>query len=104
MSRAYLSLIALALAAVVLLLSRPAPAGVKKADALEAGFGEADITPKVDGKKPVYIAGFGRDRAATGVNDPLFARAVVLRHGKQKIAVVSVDLVGLFLPNVERVR
>ena len=38
------------------------------------------------------MAGFGRDRPATGVNDPLLARAVVLRHGKQKLAIVSVDL------------
>jgi hypothetical protein len=76
-----------------------------ESSSLEAGFGETDITPKVTTTgKPVYIAGFGHNRKATGVNDPLMARAVVLAHGKQKIALVSVDLVGFFLPNVERVR
>src|SRR5689334_6217280 len=70
---------------------------------LEVGFAEADITPKVGrGGKPVYLAGFGRKRPATGVHDRLFARAVVLRDGKAKVGVVSADLVGLFLDSAER--
>jgi hypothetical protein len=75
-----------------------------EADQLTAGFAEVDITPKVDGKTPVYLAGFGKNRKATGVHDPLFARAVVLADGDRKIALVSVDLVGLFQEPVERVR
>jgi hypothetical protein len=71
---------------------------------LHAGFAEADITPVVGGPKPVYMAGFGQNRKATGIHDRLKARAVVLKHGKQKIALVSVDLVGLFRPAVMRVR
>ena len=72
---------------------------------LEVGFGETDITPKVDPEgKPVYLAGFGHNRKATGVHDPLMARAVVLEHDKTKIAIVCVDLVGFFHANVERVR
>jgi hypothetical protein len=70
---------------------------------LEAGFAEVDITPKL-GKKPVYIAGYGQNRKATGVLDPLKARAFVLRDGSRKIAVVSLDLVGFFNPNVQHVR
>jgi hypothetical protein len=101
MSRSLL-LLAFGLACAPLALSRPDPPAA--APGLEVGFGEADITPKVDGKRPVYLAGFGRNRAATGVHDPLLARAFVLKHGKEKIAVVSVDLVGVFLANVERVR
>lgn len=72
--------------------------------ALRAGFAEGEITPKIDEKKPIYLAGFGKNRIATGVHDPLMARAVVLNDGKAKIALVSVDLVGFFLPEVERVR
>ncbi len=72
---------------------------------LFVGFGEADITPKVgDKEKPVFIAGFGHNRKATGVHDPLLARAIVLAHAEQKIAIVSVDVVGLGHPFVERVR
>jgi hypothetical protein len=78
---------------------RAAPAG----DELQAGFAETDITP--DAKdKTVYMAGFGHNRKATGVHDPLKARAVVLQHGADKIALVSVDLVGFFHPQIESVR
>ena len=67
------------------------------------GFGEADLTPEI-GKKPVFLAGFGQNRKATKVHDPIMARAVVMADGDEKIAFVSVDVVGLFLPSVERVR
>jgi hypothetical protein len=70
---------------------------------LSVGFGEADVTP-VLGKKPVYLAGFGLNREATKVHDPIMARAVVLADGDRKIALVSVDVIGLFLPAVERIR
>ncbi|MBX9581380.1 MAG: hypothetical protein K2X87_13850 [Gemmataceae bacterium] len=70
---------------------------------LSVGFGEADITPEL-GQKPVYLAGFGQDRKAKSVHDPITARAVVLADGGDKIAVVSVDVVGLFLPTVDRIR
>lgn len=70
---------------------------------LVVGFAETDITPPLGGK-PVYMAGFGQDRKAVGVHDPLMARAVVFRHGEQKLALVSVDLVGFFLPQVARIR
>jgi hypothetical protein len=67
------------------------------------GFGETDITPKIDGK-PVYLAGFGANRKATAVLDPLAVRAVVLTDGRKKIAIACADVVGLFLPTVDRVR
>jgi hypothetical protein len=74
-----------------------------RAAELEAGFAEADITPKL-GDKPVYLAGFGQNRKATAVHDPLLARAVVLKHDRQKIALVSIDVVGFFHPHVLHVR
>jgi hypothetical protein len=71
---------------------------------LRVGFGAADITPKLEPNKSVYIAGFGHNRVATGVNDPLMARTVVLADGERKIALVSIDVVGFFYPNVRNVR
>ncbi len=63
---------------------------------IHAGFAQMDITPDTSAAK-VYIAGFGSNRVATGVHDPLFARAIVLEQpGGKKIGIVSVDLVGLF--------
>jgi hypothetical protein len=79
------------------------PAAGSEGGPLEVGFGETDITPKV-GDKPVFIAGFGQDRRATGVHDPLKARAVVLKHGGSKIALASIDVVGFFYPRVEAIR
>jgi hypothetical protein len=78
-------------------------ADVPADDELRAGFAEMDITPRAR-EKTVFMAGFGHDRKATGVHDPLMARAIVLQHGKEKIALVSIDLVGLFHPQVENVR
>jgi hypothetical protein len=73
---------------------------------LRVGFAEVDLTPPIGGKddKPVYLAGFGKGRIATKVHDPIMARAVVLENNNQKIAMVAVDVVGLFLPAVENVR
>lgn len=70
---------------------------------LTVGFGEADVTPAL-GKKPIYLAGYGPDRKASKVHDPIVVRAAVLADGGQKIALVSVDVVGLFHTSVTRVR
>lgn len=73
------------------------------ASELTVGFASVDVTPVI-GKKPVYMAGFGQNRLAGKIHDPLSARAVVLADGDAKVALVSVDVVGLFLTSVERVR
>ena len=70
---------------------------------LSVGFARVDITPDINAK-PVYMAGFGHNRVAKSVHDPLHAHAVVLSDGTDRIAFVSVDVVGLFLPTVERAR
>lgn len=70
---------------------------------LSVGFGETDLTPTI-GKTPVFLAGFGQNRKATKVHDPIMARAVVFSDGQEKIGFVCVDVIGLFLPTVENVR
>jgi len=70
---------------------------------LRVGFAETDVSPKLDGK-PVYLAGFGKDRKATKNHDPIMARACVLSDGSRKIAMVSVDLIGFFQQSVDRIR
>ena len=91
------------LAVFLLLLVSPIPALAQGGMGLHVGFAEVDVTPEL-GKKPVYLAGFGKNRTATNVHDRLYARAVVLADGKQVIALAAVDVVGLFLPFVEKVR
>src|SRR5271165_6966901 len=70
---------------------------------LRVGFGERNVSPQV-GQKPVYMAGFGKNRLATGIRDRIMARAVVFADDKSKIAIASVDVIGLFHPFVEKIR
>jgi len=71
---------------------------------LSVAFETVEITPAVDGPQPVWLAGYGWGRQATGVHDPLFARTVVVSDGARRFALVSVDLVGLQYPEVLRIR
>lgn len=82
----------------------PANANADESARLEVAFAHVDITPKLERRRPVYIAGYGPNRRATGVHDPLYARAVVMRIGGEKVALVSVDLIGLQLPAVRQIR
>jgi len=72
--------------------------------AVEVGFSAVDITPDVDGERPVWIAGYGQNRKAESVHDPLYVRAFVLRDGDQRIAFAVADVVGLQRPVVNAVR
>ena len=58
---------------------------------LRAGSGAADITPPVG----AALAGQFKDRSATSIHDPLFARAFVLDDGIAAAAIVSCDVVAL---------
>lgn len=41
-----------------------------------------------------WLSGFGKYRAANGINDTIWARAMVLDDGNTKIALVSIDAIG----------
>src|SRR5437667_11972271 len=58
--------------------------------AFQVGAGRADITPK----EPLPMWGYGarHDALSTGVLDPLFAEALVIRVGEKKLAIVGLDL------------
>ncbi|HXY42154.1 MAG TPA: hypothetical protein VEQ10_20935 [Vicinamibacteria bacterium] len=70
---------------------------------LRFGFAARTITPEL-GRRPVFLAGFGNDRRATGVHDDLWARAVAVSDGQQTVAIVAVDLIGLFHAEVVKAR
>ncbi len=55
--------------------------------AFRAGIARVDITPEL----PVSMVGGFRDRTATGVHDPLYARCIVLDDGQVRLALVTVD-------------
>jgi hypothetical protein len=87
----------------LILLLLPAPAPPSPAPRLQFAFAKRTITPAL-GARPVYLAGFGHDRRATGVHDELWARAMAVSDGRLKVAVVSVDVIGLFHRDVTQAR
>lgn len=44
----------------------------------------------------VWIAGFGNDRPAQGVHDPLWARAIAFENNGVRIVLVTLDSIGMF--------
>ncbi len=73
--------------------------------AFRAGAAYRVITPDIrSDAPPVYIAGFGQNRLATGVHDPLFVRCLAMATGKKPVVLCGVDLIGLFLDDVEKIR
>src|SRR5262245_22320151 len=71
----------------------------------KAGAAAVAITPSVSAEgPPVWIAGFGQGRRATGVHDDLYARAFAWTDGTKEVALVAVDLVGLFRDRVLSIR
>lgn len=58
---------------------------------LLAGMAEVDITPPPGHR----MAGYFNERLATGVRDPLHAKAIVLRQGRQRVALIFCDIIGV---------
>ncbi|MDQ3935714.1 MAG: neutral/alkaline ceramidase [Actinomycetota bacterium] len=78
----------LALPVTLALAAMAAPAQAAS-PTLEAGAGKADITPKLG----YYLGGWTRaDRVAGGQHTRLHARALVLKRGDRKVALVAIDL------------
>ncbi|MDJ0851063.1 MAG: hypothetical protein QNK04_22045 [Myxococcota bacterium] len=71
------------------------------ADAYEAAFG---VPAEVNHTDPVWLAGFGNGRAATGYNDQLWARGLVLANRGTRVAIVSIDLIGYFKNEIDLAR
>ena len=68
---------------------------------MEVGYAQSVITPGLD--RPVYLAGFGRDRRAQTVHDDLYARALALQAGERRLVVTALDLIGLARPHCQEI-
>lgn len=66
---------------------------------LQCGAAKRDITPDVKARA-IPLGGYGdrMGKPATGVHDPIFARAIVLSDGKKKVAIVGTDLLFVSEP------
>ncbi|MGI8912350.1 MAG: hypothetical protein ACR2JY_00935 [Chloroflexota bacterium] len=67
---------------------------------LRVGVAKVDITPPLD----TPVAGSFNERRAAGVDDPLYARALVLECGDVRLALVACDLICLPDVDVARAR
>ena len=73
--------------------------------ALQAAYQAAFGVPGVaNHTNPVYMAGFGNNRQATGYHDRLWARGVVLDRKGKRVAIVAVDLIGYFKNEIDTIR
>ncbi|MEM7655997.1 MAG: hypothetical protein AAF399_07700, partial [Bacteroidota bacterium] len=103
----------------------------KEAGAFQMGFAKQSITPEVPDRwedingnakyepekgdtfedlngngefDAVWLAGFNQKRAANGVHDSLWARAMVIDDGQTAMALVAIDAIGFGHDDVVRVR
>ncbi len=69
------------------------------ASPLEAGIAVANITPDTE-KLHVPLGGYGErmNKPALGVHDDTLAKALVLRQGDKKFALVTIDILGIVRP------
>ncbi len=112
--------LAVPLAALLLAASAAEPAWAGKGD-LHVGTCLRDITPispdlqdeylaafgepgAVNHSDPIFLAGFGNNRAATDYHDRLWARGVVIDGRGGRVALVALDLVGYFVNEIEIAR
>ena len=71
---------------------------------LKAGAAQRVITPDLQKHGPVYMAGFGHNRRATGIHDDLSARCLALQPGAAPLVICGVDSIGLFWDDVQKIR
>ncbi|MEM9071644.1 MAG: hypothetical protein AAGE52_24260 [Myxococcota bacterium] len=64
-------------------------------------FADRNGNGRFDG---VWVAGFSNGRAANGVSDPQWVRAMAVRSGDTTIAIASIDCIGFFYDEVLEIR
>jgi neutral ceramidase len=64
------------------------------------GTADVDITPDLGAS----LAGYFHDRHASGIYDPLYAKALVAGNDNDAVAIVALDLIGLRRAEVEKMR
>lgn len=74
-------------------------------EALRVGFARVKINPDLSNtNRPVWLAGFNQNRAATGIHDDLWAVACVVDDGRTRLGIVALDAIGFFHDDVIEVR
>ncbi len=72
----------------------------QKKNALLAGAAQGAVTPPMG----AFIAGDKQNRTFAGVHDDIYAKAVVISNGKEHIALLTIDCIGLLYPQLLQIR
>ena len=98
----YVILIAVVFMASVLLVSCNSKSkdSKKPVASLLVGASSSTINPEIG----MFIAGDKPNRRFTGIHDSLYAKAVVIKKGKETLALVTIDCIGLLYPDVQKIR
>lgn len=67
------------------------------------GAAKRTITPDLDKHGPVWMAGFGQGRKATGIHDDLYARCIAVSVGRP-LVICGLDVIGVFWDDVQKIR
>jgi hypothetical protein len=70
------------------------------ADTLKAGASKRIITPSMN----VYLAGLAENRISTGAHDDIYARCMMIDDGNTVMGIVSLDIIGLPMHYVVKIR
>lgn len=62
--------------------------------------GQVAVTPP----NGTYLAGYGRDRTSSGVLDDIFIKGVVIESEGARLALLTIDNIGLTRPDIMRIR
>jgi hypothetical protein len=68
---------------------------ISKGEGITANVSTIDITPPLEMKYTLGGYGERMNKPAEGIHDPIFAKALVLKKGNQKYAIVTIDILGL---------
>ncbi|HEX9114494.1 MAG TPA: hypothetical protein VGA61_00375 [Anaerolineae bacterium] len=63
------------------------------------GYGRAEITPPLG-----TLCALGVDDEALEIIDPVYVRATVLGEGRSAVAILSLDVIGLYRPEIDDLR
>ncbi|HMP32048.1 MAG TPA: hypothetical protein PKD85_20755, partial [Saprospiraceae bacterium] len=69
---------------------------------LLVGASSSKILPNKKAK--IYLAGTKENRLATGVHDPIYTKAIYISDGKNSVALVTIDCIGLLYPDLIKIR
>lgn len=80
----------------------PAQIALQSDKGLQIGAAVANITP--DDPTKVYLEGYTDLVQSTGVHDSITARCLLINDGQTIVAMISLDLLGFFMVNVESMK